>query len=361
MKFFISFLLLCGTLFAFEIDERRTDVYYLNGVATHKNTSKSHVYLLKHAVIFYRYGGDETKMNSELSFELNYNTSIDMWSDFVEAFKQYMSDGGLTWTNFWTYLGYLPALATDVLNYFLGFNPGQVHENDIQRHLTKYKNSVLAGHGVALIGHSQGNFFANEAYRLIGQSNDSWMLQYVNVLGLATPASYVAGGGGYSTFDNDPISFIPGGLGANITNSEQTPSEIADKLAFWFKVHQFDYYIKNVTNNILNFVINTKNLHNNRISQWIEKKQVDCGCDKRVILKNRHDETFELPPILEFNSNNGKVYSVEGGYVKASPNGTKVQDKTSTSKDDGICYILEGSGDEPLTTKNQIDPPKEGT
>ena len=51
---------------------------------------------------------------------------------------------------------------------------------DVDTHVKKYKQSVIDGHGVIIVAHSQGNLFTNRAYNELGrytQNHDGWMKQ----------------------------------------------------------------------------------------------------------------------------------------------------------------------------------------
>lgn len=97
---------------------------------------------------------------------------------------------------------------------------------DLNKHLKSYRKSIIDGHGVVVIAHSQGNFFANRAYEEFGAPANpylgSWMQNYFHALGVATPANNVLGGKNpYITFDNDMIRLIPDSLPSNVTNPQR--------------------------------------------------------------------------------------------------------------------------------------------
>jgi hypothetical protein len=57
---------------------------------------------------------------------------------------------------------------------------------------------------VLVVGHSQGNLYANAAYRLL-YTNPTITTQSFKVVGVASPADFVAGGGPYVTSDKDMV------------------------------------------------------------------------------------------------------------------------------------------------------------
>jgi len=68
---------------------------------------------------------------------------------------------------------------------------------DVAGHIAKYKKSIIDGHGVIIVAHSQGNLFINRAYNELGVfsdiRNDAWMKKYIRAIGVATPANNILG------------------------------------------------------------------------------------------------------------------------------------------------------------------------
>ncbi len=91
-------------------------------------------------------------------------------------------------------------------------------DEDLQQHLWLYGTEIDAGNKVLIVGHSQGNFYANEACIL---GNDPNNLKMVSV---ATPADSVADDGHYTTLTDDAIivtvRLVLGALPGNVTNSQ---------------------------------------------------------------------------------------------------------------------------------------------
>jgi len=58
---------------------------------------------------------------------------------------------------------------------------------------------------VLLVGHSQGNFYANNFYEKVADKEGGVPSESIGVYGVASPASYVAGGGKYLTSDTDVV------------------------------------------------------------------------------------------------------------------------------------------------------------
>ncbi len=101
-----------------------------------------------------------------------------------------------------------------------GYNPSHLYGlGDIVQAAAQAMNSSVSDHDLAtilmqiqpnvttqkilLVGHSQGTFYTNELYRYLtshGVPKDA-----IAVYNLATPASFVSGGGGYVTSSNDAL------------------------------------------------------------------------------------------------------------------------------------------------------------
>jgi hypothetical protein len=96
---------------------------------------------------------------------------------------------------------------------------------DIETHHKAYNKSIEDGHSVIIVSHSQGNFYTNfivDGYQGNGHSLIAdWQKQYIHTLGVAAPTSSIANGGGYITFDNDVIQAVPGHLGWNVKNPKR--------------------------------------------------------------------------------------------------------------------------------------------
>lgn len=60
---------------------------------------------------------------------------------------------------------------------------------------------------VLLVAHSQGNFYANNVYKVVTDDGDV-SKKSIGVYGVASPASYVAGGGRHLTSSTDRVSLF---------------------------------------------------------------------------------------------------------------------------------------------------------
>lgn len=97
-----------------------------------------------------------------------------------------------------------------------------------------YSAELALGHKVIVVAHSQGNLYANQAFSVVTALGGSTLF---HIVGVATPATSVAGSGPYFTLHGDIITLVPGSLPANITNDSPSPCQGA---LFSVACHAFD-------------------------------------------------------------------------------------------------------------------------
>lgn len=89
-----------------------------------------------------------------------------------------------------------------------------VNDGDLRAHVTRYRELTEQGNRVIVVSHSQGNFYSNQAYRLVGSPG-------MAVLAVATPANVVEGGLVHVSLTGDAVVFVtPGALPPNVTNTD---------------------------------------------------------------------------------------------------------------------------------------------
>ena len=230
-----------------------------------------------------------------------------------------------------------------------------------------YMESVSLGHGVITVAHSQGNFFTNEAFKLItGEHKKSWMKPYLHMIGVAPPSTEVFNGGSHVLFDNDTIAVLQA---QSVTHHNPHRSQFRNAVNevvedFDVAFHSFAYYMgENVTYedgfgshtvstniakiNIEEDIISALNAHLSAKSQWEKAKDIGCMCkQKRIIMKHKWDnkltKEFASTKIYEFNEE-GKLYHV------LTPDLQGLTFARSSSRDgniieevdrDDVCYVL---------------------
>lgn len=95
----------------------------------------------------------------------------------------------------------------------LTLEPASITFDDLRDQVFTYRKTIDCGAKVLLVAHSQGNFFGNQAYEFLSPIQRASF----GMVSVATPASYVSGGGPYTTFEQDFIRFFPGALAPNFS------------------------------------------------------------------------------------------------------------------------------------------------
>ena len=230
-------------------------------------------------------------------------------------------------------------------------------QQDVITHTNKYYKSVKDGHGVIIIAHSQGNLFTNRAYNSFGSSynNTEWVKQYIQAMGVATPANNLLGEKSppYVTFDNDMIQLVPGSLTPNTENKKRYTfknalNETIDNI-YSMEAHAFlSSYMAtdNTKNTILGFIDGAITKHNLALSQWQKSQEFGCGCDKRIYVEHKHD-TALTPLMNEVDvvafEETLKLYPIKGQYYKGSYEGDSVIDYMKIKKIKQTLTLLQAS------------------
>ncbi|MHB8710076.1 MAG: hypothetical protein ACYC6X_00815 [Minisyncoccota bacterium] len=169
---------------------------------------------------------------NKLEFGLAYNKSYGFFSDFYESLKQKLSQDNVV-ESFWRWLGNQQAapqvVRDEALRIASAFDfSTQVGTNDLDIHLQLYRTKIAAGKTVVVVAHSQGNPFANAAYDVLYNGITPIPANSFGIVSVANPASFVGGGGPYTTAEEDlviaaitqltPVGVVPP-LPPNITNS----------------------------------------------------------------------------------------------------------------------------------------------
>jgi len=194
-KLLFLLILLCPIVGLAEIDERKIDVYYANGMMASREGAGDSAAMLEEAIKNTIFNGNLPSYNQKIGkVTTAYNTTNDFLSDVLESLLQKIGWVGLT------------AL----------FN--QNYQTDIDKQVDAYKESIASGHKVLAVAHSQGSLFTKDAYA----SLPSWMRNYVRVVGVAPPTSVVAGGSPIVSWDNDLVGIIGGHGGTKVERSNHT-------------------------------------------------------------------------------------------------------------------------------------------
>jgi hypothetical protein len=160
-----------------------------------------------------------TALEKNISYEIAHNPSISFVDDLLESAMQ---DMGLNDVQFWEFISGVvpwPQPVADALSEGSArYNASVIASNPASKeHVRLFNADLREGKKVVVVAHSQGNLFANIAYRGV----DSEFKAAFGVVAVATPSDHVAGGGNYTTLDEDYIiDAVPGALWENFDNFE---------------------------------------------------------------------------------------------------------------------------------------------
>lgn len=158
-----------------------------------------------------------TALEGIITYATAYNPSEGTLADLLETFEQ---NAQTDYSQFWRYLAgldILPDFLQDKLIEIANEVDAAVVQSNpaVQDHIEKYNAFLSEGKKVVLVAHSQGNLFANIAYLGI----DSSYLNGFGIVSVGNPDNYVAGGGPYTTLEEDIIiTNVPGSLPPNLDN-----------------------------------------------------------------------------------------------------------------------------------------------
>lgn len=101
----------------------------------------------------------------------------------------------------------------------------KVDDEDLTAHVRQYRDLMRSGHRVVTVSHSQGNFYSNQSYRLLNQTEQASYRQ----VQVATPASHIADGSArFTTFANDLVmAIVPLSLGPKTILGRVFPDPLA--------------------------------------------------------------------------------------------------------------------------------------
>jgi hypothetical protein len=90
--------------------------------------------------------------------------------------------------------------------------------DDVQDQVSEYRSALTSSERIVIVSHSQGNLFANESYKALTTGEDglpSIAGDRIKTVSVATPQSFVAGGGPHTTLYGDIILIVPTARFAN--------------------------------------------------------------------------------------------------------------------------------------------------
>jgi hypothetical protein len=162
--------------------------------------------------------GDETPDGEKIRYSFSYNQNEKWWLQLIQVLVQKDFD---IWDSFLSYIrdsSETPESVRDEIKsiYSEASANNYIIDTDLRSHVDHYRADIFEGKKVVVVAHSQGNFYANNAYGRVGSKG-------FGIVSVATPANFVKGGGYHTTLTNDLVialvRLIMGALDGNVTNS----------------------------------------------------------------------------------------------------------------------------------------------
>jgi hypothetical protein len=247
-----------------DIDERKNDIYFANGIATERWQADRSLNIIRNAALQDIYNNNLSERKRETDYKLLYNESHSMFWDLLEAFQQKRVEHKYYWLAVDTVVsmacgGFNPlaivkSLGIGVLDIFLDMKQEELdmpmlknvveailsvisgdicgaitsfygaiadydHSEDLENQYNNITNSIKSGHSVIAIAHSQGNLFFNELHSKITKEDSTyWMAQYISNIAIASPADKTKFNTFAITYDNDILTYTPDRIEDEITN-----------------------------------------------------------------------------------------------------------------------------------------------
>ena len=212
----VTFLAMSGVVYGEggQQCQPETVVFFCNGVWNDAEDADESRRFLQDVLDIHISG---TNLDGTITYKLAHNPSNGYLEDLLETFEQ---DLQTSYSLFWDYLAEwdampdflqdkIIAIAKEVDTAVVSANPS------VQDHITLYNTYLSEGKMVVLVAHSQGNLYGNIAYLGI----DPQYIDGFGMVSVANPDSSVAGGGPYTTIDEDfIIGSIPLALLPNLDN-----------------------------------------------------------------------------------------------------------------------------------------------
>lgn len=225
-RYFLAFFLLIAFSIISEFDAhasyctKKTHVFFGNGMFNDQEMAQLSSDCLKDR--FIQSGAlDQDQWN----FDVSYNHDEKLFSIF-QVFRQ--REGERT-AKFWGWISGLSiapewfrTLAIDLAT--RGDLQAAVSDADLRRHIQNYKRVIMEGGRVLVVGHSQGNLYANAAHTNLANDPDRIAMNAFGLVAVATPSGRVADGGPHITRTDDLVInsvrlFYPDTLPGNVSNT----------------------------------------------------------------------------------------------------------------------------------------------
>ncbi len=156
------------------------------------------------------------------SYDVAYNFNEPLHRQLVQVFFQKL---GATHRFLWSYFSLLnaPDFFVHAAEKMARMVTARhyVNDEDLREHVRKLSAVLKKDLAVLIVAHSQGNFYANRAFEVLTEQIGADP-ERIGIVGVASPDSYVAGGGDYRTLHSDRlVRSIPHSMPANVRNQTE--------------------------------------------------------------------------------------------------------------------------------------------
>ena len=176
------------------------NIYYINGMNNNQSEAQKSTRLLKQLALPDAPNVDKLYQNNER-----------ILSELKQVYKQALADGNRQrYKNFWLWVrkwhlapdAFLQKVLFPVLKKY--DEATYTADPDLQAMITKITTNASVRKKTILVTHSQGGFYANQIVNYLASTNNT-LKNCVGVVSVATPATYVAGNGPWTTLSNDIV------------------------------------------------------------------------------------------------------------------------------------------------------------
>ena len=202
--------------------DSETVVFYVNGIFGTQTDSSLAVRELSKAVN--DFAGSERLEN--VTFAINHNSTNGSLDILEYTLQDKLTDNAELWNWLSEYFP-MPVWCQELVKQIEAsfYRIGHIVNEDVRKHTNEYIKNIQDDRRILIVPHSQGNLFANLAFGMLSDQDRKW----ISIVGVANPDSFVAGGGAYTTLEEDMVNaavdaakILLGGprpLPANFTNA----------------------------------------------------------------------------------------------------------------------------------------------
>ena len=217
------------------------------------------------------------------------------------------------------------------------------HLSNAEKMASDYQEfSFNKGHRVLLVSHSQGNLWANDMVK----SFKPWQRKFFRNVAVAVPADHLEAEGRHTTLSCDKVMMvIPGHLKWNVKCYGVEDLSGHEFLRSYLRNSQSE---SKVFRDINFYLLILGALP----SQWIVDQEYDKStCDYRITIKHFFDKSEEFGGEIYPFALDGKLYSINGQYVKASCGGKNILSAWEGKKKNE-CWMIDNPQKETIVKAN---------